>query len=274
MTAPVVIWSRIRRPPSWRSPRVCRPASTAWTFRCRQPIPLAHCRSARPSSTCAGSCCPASDRVTMLAQSALDYSWMDHVDASEGVFITAEGLLMYLQPGEAMGLIAACAKRFPGGQMMFDLPPSWAAALTRRGTRASRRYRDPPDAVQSEPLGRRRSGEHRPGCPSGTPCADFVRPRRRGKARADRSTVLPAAASAAGLDRAGVRLDRNPIRGDGSRAASSVRTARGREPQVRVGDLRRHGAAWHRRDSSSTPTTARRHPGAVARRPPAAHSWR
>ena len=87
---------------------------------------------------------PPSDRVTMLAQSALDYSWMDHVDASKGVFITAEGLLMYLQPEEAMGLIAACATRFPGGQMMFDLPPSWAAALTRRGTRASRRYRIPP----------------------------------------------------------------------------------------------------------------------------------
>ena len=43
-----------------------------------------------------------------------------------------------------MGLISECAKRFPGGQMMFDLPPAWAAALTRRGTRASRRYRIPP----------------------------------------------------------------------------------------------------------------------------------
>ena len=86
---------------------------------------------------------PESDRVTMLAQSALDYSWMDHVDPSHGVFITAEGLLMYLQPEEAMGLISACAKRFPGGQMMFDLPPSWAAGLARRGTRASRRYRMP-----------------------------------------------------------------------------------------------------------------------------------
>ena len=86
---------------------------------------------------------PPSDRVTMIAQSALDYSWMDHVDPSHGVFITAEGLLMYLQPEEAMGLISACAKRFPGGQMMFDLPPSWAAGLARRGTRASRRYRMP-----------------------------------------------------------------------------------------------------------------------------------
>ena len=30
-----------------------------------------------------------------------------------------------------MGLITECAERFPGGQMMFDLPPSWFAALGR-----------------------------------------------------------------------------------------------------------------------------------------------
>jgi O-methyltransferase involved in polyketide biosynthesis len=87
---------------------------------------------------------PPSDRVTMLAQSALDFSWCDHVDASDGVFITAEGLLMYLQPSEAMAIITTCAERFPGGQMMFDLPPQWLSTLTRRGIRASRRYRVPP----------------------------------------------------------------------------------------------------------------------------------
>lgn len=41
---------------------------------------------------------PASPRITSIAQSALDYSWMDHIDSSKGVFITAEGLLMYLLP--------------------------------------------------------------------------------------------------------------------------------------------------------------------------------
>lgn len=86
----------------------------------------------------------ASERVALLAQSALDYTWMDRVDPDDGVFITAEGLLMYLQPTEAMGLITECAKRFPGGQMMFDLAPPWVAALTRRGVRTSRRYRMPP----------------------------------------------------------------------------------------------------------------------------------
>ncbi len=87
---------------------------------------------------------PPSDRVQMCAQSALDYTWIDRVEDEHGVFISAEGLMMYLQPDEALGLIAECAKRFPGGQMMFDLPPSGFAALSRRGMRTSLRYRIPP----------------------------------------------------------------------------------------------------------------------------------
>ena len=87
---------------------------------------------------------PQSDRVEVAAQSALDFGWMDRVDPSDGAFITAEGLLMYLQPTEAMALITECAKRFPGGAMMFDLPPSWFAWIARRGMRTSMRYKVPP----------------------------------------------------------------------------------------------------------------------------------
>jgi O-methyltransferase involved in polyketide biosynthesis len=88
---------------------------------------------------------PDSPRITTLAQSALDYSWMDAVDTTDGVFITAEGLLMYLQPDEAMDLITACASRFPGGQMMiFDLPPTMVKKIAPKGMRSSARYRVPP----------------------------------------------------------------------------------------------------------------------------------
>lgn len=87
---------------------------------------------------------PHSERITLLAQSALDYRWIDMVDSSNGVFITAEGLLMYLQPEEAMGLIAECAKRFPGGQMFFDLPPTIVKKVAPKGLRSSKRYRVPP----------------------------------------------------------------------------------------------------------------------------------
>ena len=87
---------------------------------------------------------PSSPRITNLAQSALDYSWMDHVDATDGVFITAEGLLMYLQPDDAMDLITRCAERFGGGRMFFDLPPTIVKKVAPRGMRASKAYRVPP----------------------------------------------------------------------------------------------------------------------------------
>ena len=103
---------------------------------------------------------PSSDRVRLCAQSALDFSWMDQVDPEHGVFITAEGLLMYLQPDEAMALITECAARFPGGQMIFDLPPSAAAALVRRGVRTSLRYRVPPMPFTLSVAEVARSGQH------------------------------------------------------------------------------------------------------------------
>jgi O-methyltransferase involved in polyketide biosynthesis len=88
---------------------------------------------------------PAEPRVSVCAQSALDYSWMEAVDDSGGVFITAEGLLMYLQPEQALELIAQCAKRFPGGQMAFDLPPVWFSKLSQLGgLRPTLRYKVPP----------------------------------------------------------------------------------------------------------------------------------
>ncbi|KZS75825.1 methyltransferase [Mycobacterium kansasii] len=87
---------------------------------------------------------PHSGRISSLAQSALDYTWMDKVDSSNGVFITAEGLLMYLQPHQAMELIAQCAKRFAGGQMFFDLPPTVIKKIAPKGMRSSKRYRVPP----------------------------------------------------------------------------------------------------------------------------------
>ncbi|OBG86906.1 methyltransferase [Mycobacterium sp. E3298] len=87
---------------------------------------------------------PHPPRMTYLAQSALDYTWIDEVDARDGVFITAEGLLMYLQPDAALGLISQCAKSFPGGQMFFDLPPTVVKKVARKGLRSSKCYRVPP----------------------------------------------------------------------------------------------------------------------------------
>lgn len=87
---------------------------------------------------------PQDDRIIPLAQSALDYGWMDSVDQTHGVFITAEGLLMYLDPEDALGLIRECAARFPGGRMMFDNIPPFFSRKTLKGMRLSDRYRTPP----------------------------------------------------------------------------------------------------------------------------------
>jgi O-methyltransferase involved in polyketide biosynthesis len=87
---------------------------------------------------------PPDDRIVPLAQSALDRSWMDRVDGTDGVFITAEGLLMYLEPDDALGLIRDCAARFPGGQMMFDSIPRWLSRRTLKGLKLSDRYLTPP----------------------------------------------------------------------------------------------------------------------------------
>jgi O-methyltransferase involved in polyketide biosynthesis len=94
---------------------------------------------------------PESPRISMCPQSALDYSWTEQVDPSQGVFITAEGLLMYLHPELALGLIAECAKRFPGAQMLFDMPVAWFSKLARRGLRTSRRYKFPPMPFSMSP---------------------------------------------------------------------------------------------------------------------------
>ncbi|MFV8245943.1 class I SAM-dependent methyltransferase [Mycolicibacterium peregrinum] len=88
---------------------------------------------------------PPSDRLSHLAQSAFDYSWMDQVDPTNGVLITAEGLFQYLERDAVLDLIATCAARFPGGQLIFDSVPrflSWYSQ--RRGIKLSKEYTAPP----------------------------------------------------------------------------------------------------------------------------------
>jgi O-methyltransferase involved in polyketide biosynthesis len=87
---------------------------------------------------------PRDDRIVELAQSALDRRWMDRVDSSHGTFITADGLLMYLEPEDALSLIRDCAARFPGGQMMFDSIPRFFSQRTPKGFKLSDRYIAPP----------------------------------------------------------------------------------------------------------------------------------
>lgn len=87
---------------------------------------------------------PDEPRVTTLAMSALDRAWLDHVNPANGVFISAEGLFMYLDRAEVLSLITDCATRFPGGQLFFDSIPKWFSDRTLKGLHLTRRYTAPP----------------------------------------------------------------------------------------------------------------------------------
>jgi O-methyltransferase involved in polyketide biosynthesis len=87
---------------------------------------------------------PPTHRFRHIAISALDLAWMDQIDPSDGVFIVAQGLLMYLQPKVVRGLFTAIAARFPAAQIVFDVVPRWFSRLTLRGLNQTPQYRLPP----------------------------------------------------------------------------------------------------------------------------------
>jgi len=88
---------------------------------------------------------PDGARHRTIASSVLDEAWMDEVDATRGLLLTAQGLLMYLDPPGVHGVIARCAARFPGAGLLFDAVPRWLAAAAQRAPEgAAGGYRPPP----------------------------------------------------------------------------------------------------------------------------------
>jgi O-methyltransferase involved in polyketide biosynthesis len=70
---------------------------------------------------------PAEPRVRTLACSALDEGWMDEVDTARGVLLTAQGLLMYLQPAEVHRLVAAARSGSPAARCCSTASPAGSA---------------------------------------------------------------------------------------------------------------------------------------------------
>lgn len=87
---------------------------------------------------------PVEPRLSAIAASALDPIWMDVPDPARGVFISAEGLFMYLERDQVMALLAECAARFPGGRLFFDSIPASFSKRTMKGHRMSAQYTAPP----------------------------------------------------------------------------------------------------------------------------------
>jgi O-methyltransferase involved in polyketide biosynthesis len=87
---------------------------------------------------------PPTPRLRHIAGSALEPGWMDAVAPGSGVFIIAQGLLMYLPEEAVRRLFTAMADRFPGMAMVFDTVPRWFSRLTMLGLRQTAQYRLPP----------------------------------------------------------------------------------------------------------------------------------
>ncbi|TBO60533.1 class I SAM-dependent methyltransferase [Streptomyces kasugaensis] len=87
---------------------------------------------------------PHGARQRTVACDIRDRRWLDGIDASRGVLVTAQGLLMYLQPAQVHQLIADCAENFPGGTMVFDTVSRRFSARTRAGGQGPGGHRLPP----------------------------------------------------------------------------------------------------------------------------------
>lgn len=83
---------------------------------------------------------PPPDRLRHLPMSALDESWMDALDPKHGVFVVAQGLLMYFEPSIAGQLVDRLGRRFPGATLVFDTVPGEFAASTRTQRSAGAHY--------------------------------------------------------------------------------------------------------------------------------------
>ncbi len=75
---------------------------------------------------------PPAPRCRHLRCSALDTAWIDAVDPMRGVFVTAQGLLMYFTEAEVRGLLQTIDRRLPGCEVMFDTIPEWFSRMTTR----------------------------------------------------------------------------------------------------------------------------------------------
>ena len=87
---------------------------------------------------------PQDARRRSVGCSVLDLGWLNDADGSKGLLLTAQGLLMYLPPEDARGLIARLAQRFPGAALVFDAVPSWLVRRSGKGQLSSASGYQPP----------------------------------------------------------------------------------------------------------------------------------
>lgn len=75
---------------------------------------------------------PEESRQRSHSGSALDLGWVDRLDPSARVLVTAQGLLPYLEGEQVDALIAGMAERLPGSSFVFDVVPEKMLELVRK----------------------------------------------------------------------------------------------------------------------------------------------
>ena len=77
---------------------------------------------------------PDGPRQSSHSGSALDLRWLDRLNPTNPILITAQGLLPYFQRDEVHGLIAGIAARLPGSLLVFDVVPEAMLDMVRRAS--------------------------------------------------------------------------------------------------------------------------------------------
>lgn len=86
------------------------------------------------------------ERHRHVPVSALDPAWIAEVPEGRPVFVTAQGLFMYLQPEALAELLRTLAAQRPAAHLAFDHIPAWFSekSLSEKGLQKTAHYRLPP----------------------------------------------------------------------------------------------------------------------------------
>ena len=85
---------------------------------------------------------PARDREDNIACDLNDMTWLERIDASEGVVLFAAGVFYYSLTEPVKSLVRAAAKAFPGGKLVFDAAGKSAVELMLKTRIKSAKIRD------------------------------------------------------------------------------------------------------------------------------------
>ena len=75
---------------------------------------------------------PAREREQNLACDLNDYTWMEHIDTTNGAVFFAAGVFYYFKTGDLKRLFSAMAEHFPGAVLAFDSCNERGAKLMRK----------------------------------------------------------------------------------------------------------------------------------------------